>query len=46
LKERDENGILERQAYNKIPPRVEYRLLAKGQEWVDSVIYLLNWPKR
>ena len=26
LKELDESGILERQAYNETPPRVEYRL--------------------
>jgi len=46
LNELDENGILERQAYNEIPPRVEYRLTDKGQELVESVIYLLNWMKK
>ena len=46
LKELDENGILERQVYNEIPPRVEYRLTDKGQELVESVIYLLNWRKK
>jgi DNA-binding HxlR family transcriptional regulator len=46
LKELDETGILERQAYNEIPPRVEYRLTAKGQELVESVIHLLNWMKK
>ncbi len=46
LKELDESGILERQAYNEIPPRVEYRLTNKGQELVESVIYLLNWMKK
>ena len=30
LKELDESGILKRQAYNEIPPRVEYRLTSKG----------------
>jgi DNA-binding HxlR family transcriptional regulator len=45
LKELDECGILERQAYNESPPRVEYRLTNKGQELVESVIYLLNWMK-
>jgi len=45
LKELDEYGILERQAYNESPPRVEYRLTNKGQELVESVIYLLNWMK-
>ena len=46
LKELDESGILERQAYNEIPPRVEYRLTSMGQELVESVIYLLNWLKK
>jgi DNA-binding HxlR family transcriptional regulator len=40
------SGILGRQAYNEIPPRVEYRLTKKGQELVESVIYLLNWMKK
>jgi DNA-binding HxlR family transcriptional regulator len=46
LKELEKGGILERHAYNEIPPRVEYRLTNKGQELVDSVIYLLNWMKK
>ena len=46
LKELQESGILERQAYNEIPPRVEYRLTIKGQELVESVISLLQWMKK
>jgi DNA-binding HxlR family transcriptional regulator len=46
LKKLDESGILERQAYNEIPPRVEYRLTNKGQELVASIINLLNWMKK
>jgi DNA-binding HxlR family transcriptional regulator len=38
----DENKILERQAYNEILATVEYTLTTKGQELVESVIYLLN----
>ena len=30
LKELERNGILNRQAYNEIPPRVEYRLTDQG----------------
>jgi len=45
LKELDKSGILERQAYKEIPPRVEYRLTDKGQELIESVIHLLNWMK-
>jgi DNA-binding HxlR family transcriptional regulator len=43
LKELDESGVLERRAYNEIPPRVEYRLTTEGQELVESIIHLLNW---
>jgi DNA-binding HxlR family transcriptional regulator len=46
LKELEKSGILERRAYNEIPPRVEYRLTAKGQELVESVISLLQWMKK
>ena len=42
LKELEKSGILERHAYNEIPPRVEYRLTTKGQESVESVVNLLN----
>ena len=46
LKELEKGGILERRAYNEIPPRVEYRLTAKGQELVESIIYLLEWMRK
>ena len=46
LKELEEGGILERLAYNEIPPRVEYRLTSKGQELVESVINLLQWMRK
>ena len=46
LKELEKGGILERQAYNEIPPRVEYRLTSKGQELVESIINLLQWMRK
>ncbi|HEY7108834.1 MAG TPA: helix-turn-helix domain-containing protein [Nitrososphaeraceae archaeon] len=46
LKELEKGGILERQAYNEIPPRVEYRLTMKGQELVESIINLLQWMRK
>lgn len=46
LKELQKSGVLERQAYNEIPPRVEYRLTDKGQELVESVIDLLQWMRK
>jgi DNA-binding HxlR family transcriptional regulator len=46
LKELEKNGILERQRYNEIPPRVEYRLSNKGQELVESIMGLLQWMRK
>ena len=46
LKELEKSGILERQSFNEIPPRVEYRLTNKGQELVESMINLLQWMKK
>ena len=43
LKELERNGILHRQAFNEIPPRVEYRLTTKGQELTESIFDLLQW---
>lgn len=46
LKELEKAGILERQSFNEIPPRVEYTLTAKGQELVESIINLLQWMRK
>jgi DNA-binding HxlR family transcriptional regulator len=46
LKELERNGILHRQAYNEIPPRVEYRLTTKGQELTESIMDLLQWMRK
>lgn len=46
LKELEKGQILERQAYNEIPPRVEYKLTPKGQELVESVINLMQWMRK
>ncbi len=43
LKELEKDGILERYAYNEIPPRVEYKLTKKGQELVESIFNLIHW---
>jgi len=46
LKELEKGGILERHAYNEMPPKVEYRLTSKGQELVESIINLLQWMRK
>ncbi|HET8858140.1 MAG TPA: helix-turn-helix domain-containing protein [Nitrososphaeraceae archaeon] len=43
LKELERDGILERQAYNEILPRVEYKMTNKGQELVGSISNLIQW---
>ena len=43
LKELERNGILHRQAFNEMPPRVEYQLTNKGQELAESIFDLLQW---
>ena len=43
LKELEKDGILERHAYNEIPPRVEYKMTKKGQELVESILNLIQW---
>ncbi len=46
LRELEKNGILDRQYFNEIPPRVEYRLTPKGQELTESIINLLQWMRK
>ena len=46
LKELEKSGVLNRQSFNEIPPRVEYRLTPKGQELVGSIINLLQWMRK
>ena len=46
LKELEGGAILERQAYHEILQRVEYRLTAKRQELIESVVSLLQWMRK
>jgi len=46
LSELVSEGILERQTFAEIPPRVEYRLTSKGQELIESITDLLNWMRK
>ncbi|HYA83773.1 MAG TPA: winged helix-turn-helix transcriptional regulator [Candidatus Bathyarchaeia archaeon] len=46
MKELQKAGILERQAFNEIPPKVEYKLTVKEQELVESIIGLLQWMRK
>jgi len=46
LKDLEKSGVLERHAFNEIPPRVEYTLTKKGQELITSTVNLLQWMKK
>jgi len=43
LKELQKSGLIERQSFNEIPPRVEYSLSKDGAELRKSIIPLLEW---
>lgn len=36
-------GIVEREAFNEVPLRVEYSLSAKGRRLLDAMVPLLRW---
>ena len=46
LSELVSEGILERQTFAEVPPRVEYKLTQKGQELIESVTDLLEWMRK
>ncbi|MPZ07746.1 MAG: transcriptional regulator [Nitrososphaeraceae archaeon] len=46
LNELEKNRIVERQRYNEIPPRVEYKLTNKGMELAESLVDLLRWIRK
>jgi DNA-binding HxlR family transcriptional regulator len=46
LSELVSEGILERQTFAEVPPRVEYKLTQKGQELIESITDLLNWMRK
>jgi DNA-binding HxlR family transcriptional regulator len=43
LKELQNEGLIKRQAFNEIPPRVEYALTKEGQKLRKAIIPLLEW---
>lgn len=46
LKDLIDNGIVNRQQYNEIPPRVEYSLTSSGKELVPLIQSIVAWGER
>jgi DNA-binding HxlR family transcriptional regulator len=46
LKSMVELGLIQRTAYNVIPPRVEYRLTSLGRSLLRAASKILEWGKR
>ena len=43
LKSLELEGLVSREAFAEIPPRVEYRLTAEGQKLLEAVAPLMAW---
>jgi DNA-binding HxlR family transcriptional regulator len=43
LRDLEESGIVRRQAFNEIPPRVEYSLTEDGLKLREAVVPMLQW---
>ena len=46
LKELEREGITKRQAFNEIPPRVEYSLTTRGKELRIAILPLIKWATK
>jgi DNA-binding HxlR family transcriptional regulator len=46
LKELEEDGIVAREAFNEIPPRVEYSLTVKGSALLPILNSIMEWNNR
>ncbi|MGI9566731.1 MAG: winged helix-turn-helix transcriptional regulator [Nitrosopumilus sp.] len=46
LSELVSEGILDKQTFAEVPPRVEYKLTKKGQELIESITSLLEWMRK
>lgn len=43
LKDLLKEGLIERESFNEIPPRVEYSLSKKGKKLREAIVPLLQW---
>ncbi|WP_113694992.1 winged helix-turn-helix transcriptional regulator [Amycolatopsis albispora] len=45
LRRLERHGLVERQAYAEVPPRVEYRLTELGETLVEPIAVLTKWAE-
>lgn len=46
LKELQKEGLIQREAFSEIPPRVEYFLTDDGKELCEAIIPLIQWAEK
>jgi DNA-binding HxlR family transcriptional regulator len=46
LKELQRNGVVHRESYHEVPPRVEYSMTPAGRELLDALEPLGNWAAK
>jgi DNA-binding HxlR family transcriptional regulator len=46
LRELRDEGIVARQSFNKVPPRVEYSLTEEGWRLREAILPLMEWAGR
>jgi DNA-binding HxlR family transcriptional regulator len=45
LKELHKEGLIQREAFSEIPPRVEYFLTDDGKQLCEAILPLIQWAK-
>lgn len=46
LKELQKKGLIQREAFSEIPPRVEYFLTDDGKQFCEAIIPLIQWAEK
>jgi len=46
LRELENDGLIHREVYHEVPPKVEYQLKEAGQELIPFINYLREWGEK